>query len=346
MIIGRVDYLVTVILERKVSEEENKMKKVLAVLLVLVMVLGLAACGKKEEPKTYQFGLGVSNEVSATSATAEKAGTAEADPTYAIILVDKDGKIVKCEFDVAQERASVDAAGAITYTDAPTKREKGYDYGMTKASPIGKDWFEQADHLAAQIIGLTKDEAIAKIAVDPETNKSTNADVLAGCTIGHMNSFVEALVNAFDHLEDAGEATDIQLGVAISNTPKDAESFQFNIYVGASAIDANGKLTAVQIDCSQLTFTLDDKGTITAPTDLRSKFNKGFDYGMTKASPIGKDWFEQSEHLGEYLEGKTVEEIKGISLDEGGKATDADILAGCTMGHLGDLIGSVVNGWK
>ena len=51
------------------------LKKVLAVVLAMVMVLGLAACGKKEEPKTYQFGLGVANSVSATSATAFHAGS-------------------------------------------------------------------------------------------------------------------------------------------------------------------------------------------------------------------------------------------------------------------------------
>ena len=319
------------------------MKKVLAILLALVMVLGLAACGKKEEPKTYQFGLGVANSVSATSATAEKAGQAQVNPTYAIILVDKDGKIEKCEFDVAQETASIDTKGVATFNEIPTKRERGYDYGMTKASPIGKDWFEQADHLAAQIIGLTKDEALAKLAVDDQQH-ATNADVLAGCTI-HINDFVDALKNAFEHLEDAGTATDIQLGVTMSTTPKDGESFQFDINVGASAKDADGKITAVQIDCSQLKFTLDAAGTVTAPADLRSKLNKQYDYGMQKASAIGKDWFEQIEHLGEYMEGKTLDEIKGISLVDG-KATDADILSGCTIGHLDGIIGAVVNGWK
>ena len=320
------------------------MKKVLAIALALAMVVCLVACGGgKKEPDTFQFGLGVANSVSASSATAEKDGQAQVNPTYAIILVDKDGKIVKCEFDVAQETAKINAAGVISFDEIPTKRERGYDYGMAKASPIGKDWFEQADHLAAQLIGLTQEEAMNKLAFD-DAQHATDADVLAGCTI-HINDFAAALANAFEHLEDAGTAQDIQLGVVVSTTPKDAESFQFNVYVGASAKDADGKLTAVQIDCSQLTFTLDAAGTVTAPEDLRSKYNKAYDYGMTKASGIGKDWFEQSDHLGECMEGKTVDEIKAIELVDG-KATDADILSGCTIGHLGDLIGSVVNGWK
>ena len=306
------------------------------------MVLGLAACGAKKEPETFQFGLGVSNSVTAKSATADAAGNAQLDATYAIILVDKDGKIVKCEFDVAQEKAAVDAKGAITEQPLPTKRERGYDYGMTKASPIGKDWFEQADHLASKLIGLTKDEALAKMAVDDQAH-ATDADILSGCTI-HITDFVAALENAFEHLEDAGEAVDIQLGIAMSNSPKDGESYQYNVYVGGSAKDAAGKLTAIQIDCSQIKFTLDGAGTVTAPEDLRSKYNKKYDYGMQKSSGIGKDWFEQADHLGECLEGKTVDEIKAVKLEEG-KAVDADILAGCTIGHLGDLIGAVVNAY-
>ena len=104
------------------------MKKVLAIALALAMVFCLAACGnggqKETEPETYQFGLGVCNDVSAKSATAESDGSAEVDPYYAIILVDKDGKIVKCEFDVAQEKATISASGAATFTEAKTKREK------------------------------------------------------------------------------------------------------------------------------------------------------------------------------------------------------------------------------
>lgn len=321
------------------------MKKVLAILLALVMVVAMTACGGgKKEPETFQFGLGVANSVSATAATAEKDGQVQVNPTYAIILVDKDGKIVKCEFDVAQETAKVNAAGVWSFTEAPTKREKGTDYNMAKASPIGKEWYEQADFLAEKVIGLTKDEVLTKLAYDAE-NHPTDADILAGCTI-HINDFVDALKNAFGHLEDAGTATEIQLGVTMSTTPKDAESFQFDINVGASAKDADGKLSAVQIDCSQLKFTLGEGGAITSPADLRSKYDKGTDYGMTKASPIGKEWFEQADHLGESLEGKTVDEVKAVAIDADGKATDADILAGCTIGHLDGLIGSVVNGWK
>ena len=321
------------------------MKKVLAIALALAMVFCLVACGggKKEEPATYQFGLGVSNSVTPKSATAEADGSAQLNATYAIILVDKDGKIAKCEFDVAQETVTVDAKGATTFNEIPTKRERQYDYGMQKASPIGKDWFEQADHLAEKLIGLTKDEALAKLAVDDQQH-ATDADILAGCTI-HINDFVEAIKNAFDHLEDAGAAVDIQLATSINNTPKDGESYQFNIYVGGSAKDAEGKLTAVQIDCSQITFTLDGAGTVTAPEDLRSKYNKAEDYGMKKASAIGKEWYEQTEFLGEHMEGKTVDEIKAMPVAEG-KATDADVLAGFSMGHIDDFITAVVKAWQ
>lgn len=52
---------------------------------------------------------------------------------------------------------------------------------------------------------------------------------------------------------------------------------------------------------------------------------------MRKASPIGAEWDEQANFLADYVVGKTIDEVKGIAIDDGGKPTDADITTGCTM---------------
>jgi len=53
---------------------------------------------------------------------------------------------------------------------------------------------------------------------------------------------------------------------------------------------------------------------------------------MRKASSIGKEWNEQAAGFCAYVTGKTVAEVKGLAVDEGGKAADADLAATVTVG--------------
>ncbi|NLL73792.1 MAG: hypothetical protein GX237_09735 [Clostridiales bacterium] len=57
---------------------------------------------------------------------------------------------------------------------------------------------------------------------------------------------------------------------------------------------------------------------------------------MKAASPIGKEWFEQSEAFSKYIKGKTVSDVTGISL-QGGYPADEDLTATVTM-KIGDFI--------
>lgn len=168
------------------------MKKILALVLVLALTLGCTAA------LADTYGLGVQTALSSSaSATDEKDGTAEADVTICALVVDDEGKIVSCIFDVVQATVGFDAAGQITsdlMAEVLTKQEKGADYGMVVASAIGKEWNEQADALAAYCVGKTLDEAIAGIA--EENGHATGADVVSGCTMG-VTDLVKALEKAY-----------------------------------------------------------------------------------------------------------------------------------------------------
>lgn len=87
----------------------------------------------------------------------------------------------------------------------------------------------------------------------------------------------------------------------------------------------DGKITKVEID---ETYDVNGEKTI--------KKTLGADYGMTVASPIGKDWFEQIAHLEETLVGTD----GTIELDEAGYATNEDVKAGCTI-NLGTIAEAV-----
>lgn len=169
------------------------MKKIVALVLTLSLVLCCAAS------LAEGYGLGVSTGVgSSKSATAEKNGTAQVDATMCALVVDDEGKIVSCIFDVAQIKVPFTAAGEVVTdgVDLRTKEEKQGDYGMLPASDIGKEWFEQAKALADFCVGKTLEEAVAGIAVDEEKHVSTNADVLDGCTM-KVTDFIEAMTKAY-----------------------------------------------------------------------------------------------------------------------------------------------------
>ncbi len=44
-----------------------------------------------------------------------------------------------------------------------------------------------------------------------------------------------------------------------------------------------------------------------------------------------KGWAEQADAFGDYLDGKTPDEVKKLKTDEDGKPQDADLLSGCTI---------------
>lgn len=48
-------------------------------------------------------------------------------------------------------------------------------------------------------------------------------------------------------------------------------------------------------------------------------------------SGLKKGWAEQADAFGDWLEGKTPDEVKKLKTDADGKATEADLLSGCTI---------------
>ncbi len=110
------------------------MKKFLAIALcVCLMATCLVACGEKEAD--YKLGMGVT-----VSMDDSAAGNAQVDATVAAVVTDKDGKIVACRLDVAQNK--MDVTDGVIDPDLTflSKREKGDDYGMRAAVNYGMDW--------------------------------------------------------------------------------------------------------------------------------------------------------------------------------------------------------------
>ncbi len=61
---------------------------------------------------------------------------------------------------------------------------------------------------------------------------------------------------------------------------------------------------------------------------------------MTKASGIGKEWNEQADAFASYVIGKTLDEVKGIALNEEGAPAASELTSSVTI-HVTDLIAAI-----
>lgn len=290
---------------------------------------------------SVKTGLAVIADLSGSSdASAEGDGVAQSDIILIAVTVDADGIIDGCVIDTVQATIGFDTTGKLTTdlsTTFPSKNELGDDYGMRKASSIGKEWNEQMAALAEYAVGKKVTE-LKGLAVD-ETGKAGDADLAASVTL-YIGSFVDGIVAAADNAQDLGASSGDRLALVSTtnmSSSKDASAEGDGLaqaYSTFAAVTFSGDtVTSCYIDAVQANVNFDATGKIT--TDLsatpRTKNELGDDYGMRKASSIGKEWNEQAAGFSAYVTGKTLSEIAGLAVDESGKATDADLAASITL---------------
>lgn len=333
------------------------MKKKVALLLVLAMVMfAFAACGGgateeppvEETPETagvVQTGLAVITSAAKSVDAGDANGVAQADSLVVAVTVDEEGTIVKCVIDQAQTKIEFSKEGKIVTpldTVFVAKREMGADYGMAKASGIAKEWNEQADAFAAYVAGKTVEE-VKGIAVNEE-GAPTDEDLASSVTV-HVTDFIAAIEKAVGNAQDLGASADDALGLGVVTSiakSKDAAEedglAQAYTYYTATTFKADGVITSSIIDASQTNVNFSKEGKLTSDINaaFQTKNELGDAYGMKKASAIGKEWNEQANAFAAYVVGKTVEEVKGISLSEGVPAGD-DLKSSVTV-HVTDLM--------
>ena len=103
------------------------------------------------------------------------------DSNYAAVTFDAEGKITSCLIDASQAKCSI-ADGKFTVEKGAyqSKKELRENYNMKVASPIEKEWFEQAAAFEVWAKGKTAAEVKAGVGED---GKPSDADLKAGCTI-------------------------------------------------------------------------------------------------------------------------------------------------------------------
>ena len=343
------------------------MKKLVSVLLIAAMMFAMVACGGDDAADdgndvaggSAKVGLGITVSLSATAATEDADGNAQQDGTAAAVLLDSEGKIVKCLVDVAQNKMAFTVEGEVLDKDKDfvTKKNLKEEYGMGPVSPLEEgEWYQQIAVFEDYVVGMTRDDVanIATTVNDSGHTVGTDEALTAGCTMD-ISSFIEAVVQACDKAVEAGEATDLHLGI-VSNMAsstdatedEDGVAFSTSTYA-ATATDADGKITAALVDCTQSKITIGlDGSVVNVPETVTTKKDLKEDYGMGPVSPLEEgEWYQQIAAFEGYVVGMTKDDVANIAttVNESGHTvgTDEALTAGCTM-DISDFIAAIVAG--
>ena len=330
------------------------MKKRIALLLSAVLAVGTlaTACGGgnnggSDAAAKVKVGLGAQTSFSSSKSIGEEDhgnvrtdSNAQADITVATVMLDGEGKILQCVMDVVQVKATVDATGAMTTdptTTFKTKKELGPDYAMKPASPIGKEWDEQAAIFEAWCVGKTADEVAAGIGAD---GYPADEALLTGCTM-HASAFSTAVSRACAAAVETEATVNDTLGLGMTAelssyaaaTEEAAGKVQAYVNYAAVAKTAEGKISHVIIDSIQATSTWGTDGVLTTDTtEPKTKYEKQYEYGMAPVSTLEKgEWFEQIDAFKATILGMDAAGVEAIATDDAGYPTDETLRTGCTM---------------
>ncbi len=319
-------------------------------ILVAIFLIGVLAvsCGGTEEAKAVKTGFASSTTIAdSISADGETNGEAAGYSKMVGVLVDEDGVIVDCVIDAVQPAVEFSSAGKIVTpldTTFDSKNVLGDAYGMKVASGIEKEWNEQAAFLADYVVGKTVED-LDGIALDAE-GAPTDEELTAGVTI-HIAPYLDVIKAAVANATDLGAKEGDMLGLGtVTNIGQSADfsaegdgvAVLYSTYALASK-DADGVITSAIIDASQAKVTFDAAGmlTVDVAASFVTKNELGDDYGMKVASAIEKEWFEQAAAFAAFATGKSIDDVKGVSMDAEGLVTDEELATMVTV-HVGDFI--------
>lgn len=303
-----------------------------------------------EAGSIVKLGLGTKTSVAKSSDfTAEKPGAAQADVVIAAVGFDKDGKVASIKIDNAQTKVEYNEDGSLKSDPAAeykTKQEKGPEYGMIKASAIGREWNQQIEALAAWMQGKTVEEIKAMKtkqgadeahpAVPDEADLATSVSITVQDYIAVVEEAYQNAVDVAEGADEVGLGVEIAIGKSAGKTADKAAAAQVDTTISAVALKGD-KVAAAILDVVQAKVAYDADGKITSDkvAEVPSKNELGADYGMLKASKIGKEWFEQAKALADWTVNKTAAEVAAIPVEEkDGKVivTDADLATSVSVG--------------
>ncbi len=330
------------------------MKKIIALALLACLMLSMVACGGGEPAKKeaeYKLGMGV-----VVSMDSSKTENAQVDATVATVVLDKDGKIVACRIDVAQNKMAVVGGAVDANKTFETKMELGDRYGMAgkvdnDQNGVMKEWYEQTKAFEAYVVGKTAAEVNSIETQEAGGHKIAVDKVLldAGCSM-QITDFMAAVVKACndDQAQTFKTAGEFKLGVAAKTTAAESTaatsdkdgSVKMYTDFGAAVVGADGKILAALTDAIQPQIAINTLGEIVDKSFKDTKRVLKSGYGMegkvdNNGDGVMKEWFEQADAYAKYAVGKTGAELKAMETELVNNhyiSKDKTLLsAGCTI---------------
>lgn len=155
---------------------------------------------------------------------------------------------------------------------------------------------------------------------------------LTACSRSDPGSSGSMSTNMGGSSSQAGQNAAYRTGLGILTEASDQErAGKIDTIAAAVLLDAEGRVADVMLDEVEISVTGDSTGKVTMTTDDRTKRQKGDDYPLAAVSSLKKGWAEQADAFGNYLTGKTPDEVKKLATDDDGKPKDADLLSTCTI---------------
>ncbi len=321
------------------------MKRILAVLLALLLVGALAACGKDEEPSPS----GGNN--STGGADGRKLGVGNVstlaldgkDKTYvkttvAAVVLDRDGKILSCELDEAEFPVTLKDGVMQEVAVLMTKLDQGDDYILTDRDHGGTasaaPWDDQVEAFCDHVEGMTGAEVSAIAATDGKSEEIEGCDLIITDFIMAVHRASEAAVAKSVAVDD-----DLKLAVTVAKSSEGTDAKpQFDVEMAAVTLDDSDRITACMTDTVQAKLSIKEGAFVHNAGVLASKRDAGDSYGMKAASSIKKEWYEQANAFDAYAVGKTADTLGKTAVGGDGKT---DAVSGCTMAVGGMLKNAV-----
>ena len=268
-------------------------------------------------PQALKTGLATATTVSKSqNATLDFPGFSRTDITLAAVLLDHSGIIRQCILDGVTAVIPFDHHGFLQSPEKlcfPTKNELGQDYGMHKASSLGREWDEQASAFAAYAVGRRPEE------LQP-------GDVSASVTVD-TDGFLQAIRSAAADAEDTGAregdhlalVCDARMDKSRSADPHTGEDGIASCYAACGAVTFRGNLiTGCRFESVETALPVTCRGDVAAEASLplSGAQTSGDPFSVRSKSAAGERWGRQADAFASRLGGLSAYEIQHLTPDE------------------------------
>lgn len=311
---------------------KKNIKGLLVIMLTLTLLVACGGNGSTGEDSVVQLGVASTQSVQVDERDENKIEFT----TVVVGVALKDDKVAYINIDESQQFAEKDG-DTVEASAIPTKKLRGSDYGMLDASiaaGLGKEWDDQIIAVEEDLVGKTLDEVKAYF---------SGEEILTSSTM-YLDHIEATVIKAIENTVEVKNVDKVGLGYHVeTQAGRDELSPETTLEYAMLAVDADGKIIKALLDNAQEKAKLVD-GTWELENIGKTKDELQEEYNMIVASPIEKEWYEQNDAMMEYVEGKTLEEVSAVTIEQEDLQTSVTMIIDgikASIAHAGENLKEV-----